>query len=103
MSQTSQALNWGTRWRDALTPLVILLIAFAVILHGVHWTSPWESDQAAKAAQILEIVDTGDWFLSAGLSDYYRVRQFPLYYFLSALAYAVIGGPIFTFMNLSGV
>lgn len=92
----------GHRW-PVLTPIVILLATLASFFFALNWTSPWESDQPAKAAQILEIVDSNDYFFSSQLKNYYRIRQLPLYYFFSSLAYKLTGGPIITFMNLTSV
>jgi hypothetical protein len=86
-----------------LVPAAICAAALLVFMFAVNPTLPWESDQSAKAAQILEIVDAGDYFFSAELPDYYRIRQLPLYYFLSSVLYKLIGGSIFTFMNVSSV
>ena len=86
-----------------LVSIAITLVALAVFGYALNWTKPWESDQSAKAAQIMEIAEANDYFLSDNLPDYYRLRLFSLYFAASAAFYKALGIPIFTFMNLSSV
>jgi hypothetical protein len=79
------------------------LVSLAAFLFAMNWEFPWEGDQPAKAAQIVEIADTNDFFLSENLVDHYKVHLFAFYYSVSALIYKVVGGDILAFMNLSSV
>ena len=85
-----------------MVALAIVAASLAVFAYALNWTSPWESDESGKAAQVMVVAETNDYFLSS-VPDYYKVQLFPLYFVLSALLYKVTGGPIFTFMNLSSV
>ena len=86
-----------------LTPVAIMLASLAVFGYAVNLDSAWESDQPAKAAQILEIAAANDYLLSDDLVRCYNLKLLPLYYFLSGLVFDAVGGPIFRFMNASSV
>lgn len=77
---------------------ILYAIALGLV---VNWSLPWESDQPAKAAQILEIANRHDYLISDAVPGCYRLRMFPFYYSASALLYSVTGGDIFAFMNFS--
>ena len=89
--------------RCYIVPGIILMASLAVFGYALNWSSPWESDQSAKAAQIIEIADANDYLLSDSLTRCYSLKLLTLYYAISALVYKAVGGPIFTFMNLSSV
>jgi hypothetical protein len=88
---------------DYITPAVILGASLLIFAYTVNLQSPWESDQSAKAAQILEIADANDYLLSDNLTRCYFLKLYSLYYSVSGLVYDIVGGPIFRFMNLSSV
>ncbi len=89
--------------RDYITLAVIVGASLAIFACAVNLESPWESDQSAKAAQILEIADTNDYLLRDSLTRCYFLKLYSLYYSVSGLAYDIVGGPIFRFMNLSSI
>jgi hypothetical protein len=86
-----------------ITPALILLASLALFGYTVNLESPWEGDQSAKAAQIMEIADANDYLLSDSLPRCYFLKLLSLYYSVSGLVYDFVGGPIFRFMNLSSV
>jgi hypothetical protein len=88
---------------EYITPAVILAASLAIFAYTVNLESPWESDQSAKAAQILEIADANDYVLSDSLTRCYFLKLYSLYYSVSGLVYEIVGGPIFRFMNLSSI
>ena len=100
--QDSTPSPGGTKSR-VLLPMAILMASLAVFCFALNWTSPWESDQPSKAAQIVVIANENDYFLGQQLPDYYRLRLFPLYYSASAILHRCLALPIFTTMNLSSV
>jgi hypothetical protein len=91
------------RTGDYITPLVIIAASLAIFAYAVNLSSPWESDQSAKAAQILEIADANDYLLSDSLTRCYFLKLYSLYYSASGLVYDIVGGPVFQFMNLSSI
>jgi hypothetical protein len=93
----------STRPSAYITLAVIVLASLAVFAYAVNLESPWESDQSAKAAQILEIADSNDYLLSDSLTRCYFLKLYSLYYSVSGLVYDIVGGPIFRFMNLSSI
>jgi hypothetical protein len=101
MSTTSAKATSGAG--RFVTPAVILLGSLAIFASTVNLDSPWESDQSAKAAQIMEIADANDYLLSDSLTRCYFLKLLSLYYSVSALVYEVVGGPIFRFMNMSSL
>jgi hypothetical protein len=86
-----------------MTPALIVLASLAIFGYTVNLQAPWEGDQSAKAAQIMEIADANDFFLSDGLQRCYFLKLLSLYYSMSGVVYDLVGGPIFRFMNLSSV
>jgi hypothetical protein len=83
------------------TQLIVGGILCAILLGLVtNLSMPWESDQPAKAAQILEIANRHSYFLTNDVPGCYFLKLFPFYYSASALLYTVTGGDIFAFMNL---
>ncbi|HEX2475595.1 MAG TPA: hypothetical protein VHK01_12660, partial [Lacipirellulaceae bacterium] len=100
---TASSAERAPRAGDYVTPVVILLASLAIFAYTVNLSSPWESDQSAKAAQILEIADANDYLLSDSLTRCYFLKLYSLYYSVSGLVYDIVGGPIFRFMNLSSI
>lgn len=84
--------------------LIIGGILCAIVLGLVaNLSMPWESDQPAKAAQILEIANRHGYLLTSDVPGCYFLKMFSLYYAASGLIYTITDGNIFTFMNLSSV
>lgn len=98
---TSTEAKAGSNQYAALA--LCALASLASFLFAMNWEFPWEGDQPAKAAQIIEIADNNDYFLSSKLVDHYKVHLFSFYFASSALIYKLIGGDILAFMNLSSV
>jgi hypothetical protein len=82
---------------------VCAFVSLAVFLFTMNWEFPWEGDQPAKAAQIMEIAETNDYLLSDKLVDHYKVRLFSFYFAASALLYKGLGREILPFMNWTSV
>ena len=53
---------------------MIVVASLAVFAYTVNLESPWESDQSAKAAQIMEIADANDYLLSDSLTRCYFLK-----------------------------
>jgi hypothetical protein len=103
MPESIESNNSSGHASRFLTPVAVVLASAAVFGYAVNLDSPWESDQPAKAAQILEIAAGNDYLLSDKLVRCYNLKLLPLYYCVSGLVYEAVGGPIFRFMNLSSV
>ena len=95
--------TWPTRKRRLVSLAILLVITALLLSFTVNRTMPFEGDQSAKAAQILVISQTNSFFSLASAPDLYRSQLFSFYYISSAVIYKLVGGDLFTFMNLGAV
>jgi hypothetical protein len=99
--------------RDSASPISSKTFRLQLTLGGIlcalvlglvaNPSMPWESDQPAKAAQIIEIVNRHGYLLTSDVPGCYFLKFLPLYYATSGLIYTITDGDIFTFMNYSSV
>lgn len=95
--------TWPTQMRPLVSLAILLVVTTLLLSFTVNRTMPFEGDQPAKAAQILVISQTNSFFSLASAPDLYRSQLFSFYYISSAAVYKLVGGDLFTFMNLGAV
>ncbi len=95
--------TWSIGARPLVSLAILLIITTILFLFTMSRTMPFEGDQPAKAAQILVISQTNSFFNLASAPDLYRPQLFSFYYISSAVIYKLVGGDLFTFMNLGAV